>query len=133
MSQTNLKLDGSIRIKTGEDNDMANVLNITQDNFENEVVKSSQPVLLDFWAPWCMPCRMVAPVVEQLAGEMSDTIKVAKVNVDENPVLAQAFGVMSIPTITLTQGKNLLMRTVGAQSKQALKQQILDSLAKKTS
>lgn len=109
---------------------MANVLNITQENFENEVVQSKQPVLLDFWAPWCMPCRMVAPVVEQLAGEMTDTIKVAKVNVDENPALAQSFGVMSIPTITLMQGKDVLMKTVGAQSKEALKRQILDSLTK---
>ena len=109
---------------------MADVLNITSDNFENEVVNAGRPVLLDFWASWCMPCRMVAPVVEQLASELSDKIKVAKVNVDENPALAQSFGVMSIPTITLIDGKTLLMRTVGAQPKQILKQQILDSLSK---
>jgi thioredoxin 1 len=112
---------------------MSNVLNITSENFENEVTRAGQPVLLDFWASWCMPCRMVAPVVEQLASELAGKIKVAKVNVDENPALAQAFGVMSIPTLTLIQGKDVLMRTVGAQPKQVLKQQILDSLSKQAS
>lgn len=104
------------------------VITINEANFENEVVKSNMPVLLDFWAPWCGPCRMVSPVVDEIEKEMSDKIKVGKVNVDENPALAQAFGVMSIPTITLIQGKNLIMRTVGAQSKQALVKNITDSI-----
>ena len=104
------------------------VLNITQENFEKEVVKSEIPVLIDFWAPWCGPCRMVAPVVDELSNEMSGQIKVGKINVDENPSLAQSFGVMSIPTLTLIKGNKQLMRTVGAQSKQALKQNILNAM-----
>lgn len=105
------------------------VLNITQENFEREVVKSELPVLIDFWAPWCGPCRMVAPVVDELSNEMSGQIKVGKINVDENPGLAQSFGVMSIPTLTLIKGNKQLMRTVGAQSKQLLKQSILNAMS----
>ena len=74
------------------------VLTITKDNFENEVLKSDVPVLVDFWASWCGPCRMMSPIVDQIAEEVTDC-KVGKINVDEEPDLAQQFGIMSIPTL----------------------------------
>ena len=77
-------------------------ININKSNFQNEVMNSDKPVLLDFWAPWCVPCRMVVPIVEEIARERSD-IKVGKINVDENPELAGQFGVMSIPITQLHQ------------------------------
>ena len=76
------------------------VVNITQDNFENEVMKSTVPVLIDFWAGWCGPCKMLSPVIEEIADEVSDK-KICKVNVDEQPELARKFGVMSIPTLVV--------------------------------
>ena len=76
-------------------------LKITRENFENEVMKSNIPVLIDFWAPWCGPCRMMGPIIEQLADEYEGKAKVGIVNVDEEGELSQAFGVMSIPTIVL--------------------------------
>ncbi len=96
------------------------VLTITQDNFEQEVIKSDKPVLIDFWAPWCGPCRMVGPIVEQIAEEAINTAKVGKVNVDEQPELAQAFGVMSIPTIVVMKNGKVAQRVVGVQSKNAI-------------
>lgn len=78
------------------------VLHITKENFENEVLKSDRPVLLDFWASWCGPCRMVSPIIDEIAEETTDK-KVCKINVDEQPELAQAFGVMSIPTLVVTK------------------------------
>jgi thioredoxin 1 len=82
------------------------VVNITSNNFNDEVLKSAQPVLIDFWAPWCGPCRMVGPVVEEVAAEVAGRAKVGKVNVDEQPELAAKFGVMSIPTlVVLKDGK----------------------------
>ena len=102
----------------------------TNADFEREVLGNEGVVLVDFWAPWCGPCRMIAPALDAISAEMGDKVKIVKVNVDENPELARTFGVMSIPTLTLVKGGNTLMRAVGAQSKQALKQQILDSLGK---
>jgi thioredoxin 1 len=96
------------------------VLKITKDNFENEVIKSDQPVLLDFWASWCGPCRMVGPIVEQVAEETVNTVKVGKVNVDEEPELAQAYKVMSIPTLIVIKDGKVVNNAVGVQSKQAL-------------
>ena len=74
------------------------VINITRNNFQNEIINSDKPVLLDFWAPWCGPCRMVGPILEEIAGERPD-IKIGKINVDEQPELASQFRVMSIPTL----------------------------------
>lgn len=96
-----------------------NVLTITKDNFEQEVINSDKPVLIDFWAPWCGPCRMVGPTVEQVAEE-KDTVKVGKVNVDEQPELAQAFSVMSIPTLVVMKNGKVANRVVGVQSKHAI-------------
>ncbi len=91
-------------------------LTITKENFEQEVIKSDKPVLLDFWAAWCGPCRMVSPVVEEISAEVS-TIKVGKINVDEQPELAQAFRVMSIPTLAVVKDGKVVNTTVGARPK----------------
>ena len=92
-------------------------LKITRENFENEVMKSDIPVLIDFWAPWCGPCRMMGPIMEQLAEEYEGKAKVGKVNVDEEGELSQAFGVMSIPTIVLIKDGKVVKQAVGARPK----------------
>ncbi len=101
-----------------------NVLTITEENFQTEVVDSEVPVLLDFWASWCAPCRMLSPTIDSLAEDMTGQIKVGKVNVDEQPELAAAFRVSSIPMVALTKGNTIIMQTVGVQSKAALMSQI---------
>ena len=92
------------------------VLTITKENFEEEVLKSDKPVLLDFWATWCGPCRMVGPVIEQIAAEHPE-IKVGKINVDEQNELAGAFRVMSIPTLVAVKDGKVVNQTVGVQPK----------------
>ena len=92
------------------------VTNINKNNFQNEVLNSEKPVLLDFWAPWCGPCRMVSPIVDEIAAERGD-IKVGKVNVDEQPELAAQFGVMSIPTLAVMKGGKVVNQIVGARPK----------------
>ena len=92
-------------------------LKITRENFENEVMKSNIPVLIDFWAPWCGPCRMMGPIIEQLAEEYEGKAKVGKVNVDEEGELSQAFGVMSFPTIVLVKDGKVVKQAVGARPK----------------
>lgn len=96
-------------------------IKITKDNFEQEVLKSDIPVLLDFWAEWCGPCRMVGPVVEEISKEVEGKAKVGKINVDEEMELAQAFNVMSIPTLVVIKDGKIANSTVGFQSKEALK------------
>ena len=92
------------------------VITITKENFEAEVLKSAQPVLLDFWAAWCGPCRMLSPIVDEVAEERTD-VKVGKVNVDEQPDLAAEFGVMSIPTLLVFRDGKLVNQSVGARPK----------------
>ena len=92
------------------------VMHVTKENFEAEVLQSEKPVLVDFWAGWCGPCKMVAPVLEEIASEVAD-VKITKVNVDEQPELAQKFQVMSIPTMVLIKEGKVVDTTVGAQPK----------------
>ncbi len=95
------------------------VITVTRDNFQTEVVESGKPVLLDFWAAWCGPCRMVAPVVDEIAEERAD-IRVGKINVDEQPELASQFGVMSIPTLVVMKDGKVAAQSVGAQPKEEI-------------
>ncbi len=95
------------------------VMHVTKENFETEVLQSEKPVLVDFWAGWCGPCKMVAPVLEEIAAEVAD-VKITKVNVDEQPELAQKFQVMSIPTMVLIKEGKVVDTTVGAQPKEDL-------------
>lgn len=101
-----------------------NILTITKDNFEQLVVNSDVPVLIDFWAVWCAPCRMIAPTMEILSEELKGKIKVGKVNVDEQPELAIQYGIMSIPSVYLLKGSKVIMHSIGTKSKDALKREI---------
>ena len=104
---------------------MGAVAEISDRNFKSDVLDSKEPVLVDFWAPWCGPCRMIAPMVEELANENKGTIKVTKINIDDNPEAAQNYGVSSIPTLMIFKGGEVVERMVGVQPKSRL-QQALD-------
>ena len=95
------------------------VITITKENFQSEVVQSDKPVLLDFWATWCGPCRMVSPIVDQIADERSD-IKVGKINVDEQPELAQQFRIISSPTLVVMKDGQIANKAVGAMPKEEI-------------
>ena len=100
------------------------VLKITGDNFQEEVLKSNKPVLIDFYADWCGPCRIMSPIIDQIAEEMKEEIKVGKVNVDNNQELAMEYGVMSIPTIVIIENGEVKNTLVGVRDKNEIKEML---------
>lgn len=107
-----------------------NIVNVDQDSFQKTVLDSQKPVLVDFWAPWCGPCRAVAPVVEELAKDYKDKVEFTKLNVDEAPFVASKFGVMSIPTIIVFKDGKPVQHAIGYQPKDQLKKLLDGALAK---
>ena len=105
---------------------MGNVTELTEADFEDQVLNASEPVLVDFWAPWCGPCRQIAPMIDELAGENEGSAKVVKVNIDESSSIAQKYGIMSIPTLMIFKGGEISDKFVGAKPKAAL-QEALDA------
>jgi thioredoxin len=101
---------------------------VSDATFEAEVLKSAEPVVVDFWAEWCGPCRMIAPALEEIAGSLNGKVKIVKLNVDENPAVAAKYGIMSIPTLMLFKNGELASRQVGAAPKQKLEQWITTSV-----
>jgi len=99
---------------------MKSIVELNETNFEAEVLKSAQPVLVDFWAEWCGPCKMIAPVLEEIATEQAGRAKVAKVNVDENPGLAAQYQIQSIPTLLYFAGGEMRDKSVGVQGKKTI-------------
>jgi thioredoxin 1 len=102
---------------------MADVMELSDNDFESQVLQATEPVLVDFWAPWCQPCRMIAPVVEELAKENAG-LKVAKINIDNSPNVATQFGVTSIPTLIVFKNGEVVDRFMGIQPKQRLQEAI---------
>lgn len=105
-----------------------NVLTLTEDNWKEEVVGSDTPVLVDFWAPWCGPCRIIAPIIEELAEEFEGKLKVGKLNTDENPNIAMQYGIRAIPTVILFKNGEVVDTRIGVQPKDALKQMVMSHL-----
>ena len=105
------------------------VLEFTDANFKSEVLESEGLVLVDFWAPWCGPCRMMGPVIEELSNEFEGQVKVGKLQVDENPITAQGYGVMGIPTLLVFEGGEAVERVVGVQNRATLSEKLTSFLS----
>jgi thioredoxin 1 len=103
-------------------------IHLTDNSFKNEVLESNLPALVDFWAPWCGPCKMIAPVIDELAKEYRNKLRICKINVDENPRIATHYGVMSIPTLIFFKKGKVIEQVVGALSKAELKRKIEENL-----
>jgi thioredoxin 1 len=101
---------------------------VTDDTFDAEVLQSDKPVLVDFWAPWCGPCRQVSPIIEELASEHAEAIDVVKVNTDENPRTSAAYGITSIPTLNVYKGGELVKQIIGARPKPVLERELAEFL-----
>ncbi len=101
---------------------------VSDSDFESEVIKASGPVVVDFWAEWCGPCKMIAPALEEISGSLGAKVKIVKLNVDENPATAQKYGIMSIPTLMIFKNGTMAARQVGAAPKQKLEQWITASV-----
>ena len=103
---------------------MSNALEVNEDNFEAEVLQASEPVLVDFWAPWCGPCRLIAPMIDEIAEENAGSVKVVKINIDDSPSLASQHNVSSIPTLIVFNNGAAVNQWVGAQPKQVLQEEL---------
>ena len=99
---------------------------VTDDSFDTDVLQSNKPVIVDYWAEWCGPCRMVAPVLEEIAAEFADKIDVVKLNIDENPSVAKRYGIMAIPTMNVFSGGQVVKQIVGAKPKSALLRELAE-------
>ncbi len=107
----------------------ANIATLTRDNFQTEVLNSNVPVLVDFWAEWCGPCKMIAPVLDELATEMGASAKIGKVNIDDHQELASQFRISSIPTLLIFKGGQVVEQMVGARSKRDIKASLTKAIA----
>ena len=103
---------------------MSNALEVNEDNFDAEVLQASEPVLADFWAPWCGPCRLIAPMIDEIAEENAGSVKVVKINIDDSPSLATKYNVASIPTLIVFNNGAAVNQWVGAQPKQVLQEEL---------
>ncbi|MFH0739151.1 MAG: thioredoxin [Candidatus Omnitrophota bacterium] len=108
------------------------LLHLTDSNFKKEVLESQLPVLVDYWASWCGPCRLITPVIEELAGEYENRIKIGKINIEENPMIPTRYGVMSIPTLMFFKKGQVVGQLVGAMPKAELKRRIEENLSEAT-
>ncbi len=105
------------------------VITLSESNWNEEVISSDKPVLVDFWAPWCGPCRIIAPIIEEIAEEFEGKLKVGKINTDENPNIAMQYGIRAIPTVILFKNGEVVDTRIGVQPKDALKQMVISHIS----